>query len=102
MSDKEQLVATRELVKLTQEAFVSSQQIMKLIDLFFPDGTKDLEVAIYILNQIIELVRNLPGKFFKDDQSQAQFLTTAQTKLDALILREEEAAGEAYLAGGNA
>lgn len=100
MTDKEQLTATRELVKLTQSAFVSSQQIMHLIEMIFPGGTKDLEIAIYTLNQIIELVRRLPGKFFKDDQSQTQFLTTAQAKLDAFILQEEEAAGETFLKEG--
>jgi hypothetical protein len=101
MGDKEQLAATKELVRLTQGAFVSNQQIMHLIGLFFPQGAGDLDVAIYILHQIVELVRSLPGKFFKDDQSQAQFLTTAQAKLDALILEEEEAAGEAMLMEGN-
>ncbi|MDR2200986.1 MAG: hypothetical protein LBN94_02675 [Puniceicoccales bacterium] len=101
MSDKEQLTATRELVKLTQGAFVSNQQIMHLVDLLVPQHSDNLEIAIYTLHQIIELVRNLPGKFFKDDQSQSQFLTTVQTKLDALILEEEEAAGEALLMEGN-
>jgi hypothetical protein len=100
MTTKEQLTATRELVKLTQGAFASHQQLMRLLDLFYPKATADLEISIYALNQTIELVRNLPEKFFKDDQSQAQFLTTAQKKLDELILQEEESAGEAFLMEG--
>jgi type III secretion system TyeA family effector delivery regulator len=102
MTDKEQLIATRELVRLAREAFVSSQQIANLVNLFCPNGAKNLEIAIYTLHQVIELVRNLPQKFFKDDQAQGQFLATMQTKLDALILREEEAAASAFLAEGNA
>ncbi|MDR1907194.1 MAG: TyeA family type III secretion system gatekeeper subunit [Puniceicoccales bacterium] len=101
MTDKEQLAATRELVRLAQGAFVSSQQVTNLVSLFCPDGAKNLEIAIYTLHQMIELVRNLPEKFFKDDQSQSQLLTTMQTKLDALILQEEEAAASAFLAEGN-
>ncbi|MDR1366765.1 MAG: hypothetical protein LBJ13_02550 [Puniceicoccales bacterium] len=100
MTTKEQLTATRELVKLTQDAFTSSQQLMNLLDLFYPKATATLEIAIYTLNQTIELIRNLPEKFFKDDQSQAQFLVTAQKKLDELILQEEEFAGEAFLMEG--
>ncbi|MDR1590917.1 MAG: hypothetical protein LBR92_02895 [Puniceicoccales bacterium] len=101
MTDKEQLTATRELVKLGQGAFVSSQQVTNLLTLFCPDAAKDLEIAIYTLHQTIELVRNLPQKFFKDDQSQEQLLIAMQTKLDALILKEEEATAAAFLAGGN-
>jgi hypothetical protein len=101
MSDGEQLAATRELVKLAQGAFVSGQQITHLVDLFCPGSTHDLEGAIYVLHQIIELVRSLPEKFFKDDQAQGQFLTAMQTKLDALILQEEEGAVAAFLREGN-
>jgi hypothetical protein len=101
MTDKEQLATTRELVRLAQGAFVSSQQVTNLINLLCPDSAKDLEIAIYTLHQTIELIRNLPPKFFKDDQAQAQLLTAMQTKLDALILQEEEAAASAFLAKGN-
>ncbi|MDR2372305.1 MAG: hypothetical protein LBD60_04110 [Puniceicoccales bacterium] len=101
MTDKEQLATTRELVRLAQGAFVSSQQVTNLINLFCPDSTKNLEIAIYTLHQTIELVRNLPQKFFKDDQAQTQLLTAMQTKLDALILREEEATASAFLAKGS-
>jgi hypothetical protein len=101
MTDKEQLAATRELVRLAQGAFASSQQITNLVNLFCPDAAQILEIAIYTLHQMVELVRNLPPKFFKDDQSQEQLLTAMQTKLDAFILQEEEASAAAYLAGGN-
>jgi hypothetical protein len=101
MDDKEQLAATRELVKLAQGAFVSGQQITHLIDLFYPGSANNLEVAIYILHQIIEFVRSLPEKFFKDDQTQGQFLAAMQTKLDDFILREEEVAAAAFLKGGS-
>ena len=100
MPDKEQLAATQELVRLTQGAFVSSQQIAHLLDFFF-EGHKDrLEISIYRLNPVIELVRALPEKFFKDDQSQGQFITSAQKSLDDYILKEEELAGQAYLMEG--
>lgn len=99
LSQKEQLTVTRELVKATQGTFVSPQQLTRLIDLFYPNGAQDLEVAIFSMNQIIELVRSLPEKFFKDDQSQGQFLTSSQKKLDEFILQEEELAGEAYTEG---
>jgi type III secretion system TyeA family effector delivery regulator len=101
MSDKEQLAATRELVKLSQGAFVSSQQVTNFMDLLCSTGAKHLEIAIYMLHQMIELVRNLPEKFFKDSQSQAQFLGVMQTKLDALILQEEEAAAATFLKKGD-
>jgi hypothetical protein len=101
MSDKEQLAATRELVKLAQGAFVSNQQITHLVDIFCPGGANDLEVAIFTLHQIIELVRSLPEKFFRDDQSQGQFLAAMQAKLDAFILQEEEAAAATFLREGS-
>ena len=98
ITDKEQLSATQELVRLTQSAFVSSQQITHLIDLFSTEA-KNLQIAIYTLNQIIDLVRDLPEKFFQDDQAQGKFIISAQKTLDNYILKEEELAGQAYLNG---
>lgn len=99
LAHKTQVDATRSLVQMTQGAFPSMQQMMNFLALLCPRCKTDLDIAIYTLNQTIELVRDLPEKFFKDDQSQGQFLKTAQKKLDDYILQEEELAGLAYLEG---
>ncbi|MDR0351566.1 MAG: hypothetical protein LBH49_02880 [Puniceicoccales bacterium] len=90
----EQLVATRELVKMTQSTFVGDAQILKLIEIFGPTPESDLEGTIYSMNSVMELVRKFPMKFFSDPQSRNQMLDTAQHKLDELILLEEEADDE--------
>ncbi|MDR2735556.1 MAG: hypothetical protein LBB20_01795 [Puniceicoccales bacterium] len=87
----EQLVATRELVKMTQSTFVSDTQVLKFIEIFGPTPENDLEATIYAMNRVTELVRKFPMKFFNDPQSRNQLLDTAQHKLDELILLEEEA-----------
>ncbi|UPA28776.1 MAG: hypothetical protein LW808_001780 [Verrucomicrobiota bacterium] len=99
LAHKTQVDATRSLVQMTQGAFPSIQQMTNFLILLCARCKTDLDIAIYTLNQTIELVRDLPEKFFKDDQSQGQFLKTAQKKLDEYILQEEEMAGAAYLEG---
>jgi hypothetical protein len=93
-TNDEQLVATRELVKMTQSTFPSDVQLLKLIEIFGPTPENDLEGTIYSMNNIIGLVRKFPMKFFSDPQSRNQLLDTAQHKLDELILLEEEANDE--------
>jgi hypothetical protein len=74
---------------------------MSLLSLFHPKAKATLESAIHTLNQTIEFAGNLSENFFKDDQSQVQFIITEQKKHDEPSLHEEKSAAETFLMEGH-
>ena len=85
---------TKEFVRMTQSSFVSGNQFLSFLESIHQPVKHNLSMQIYALHQLVELGRSLPEKFYPNEKIREQFITSAQKKLDELILKEEDIAAE--------
>jgi hypothetical protein len=55
---------------------------------------KNREAAIFIITQLMELIRRLPIKFFSAQENRISILESMQSELDELIIIEEQEQAE--------
>jgi type III secretion protein W len=76
------------LTQMTAERSVSPARFGALVAQWAPE---DLDQQIQFLTEVKSILRTLPVQVFCDPDSRMSILQAAQTALDALIDREEEA-----------
>jgi low affinity Fe/Cu permease len=56
--------------------------------------TENRSAAIFAITQLMELISRLPMKFFPQEENRYQILESMQTRLDDLIVSEEQEQNE--------
>lgn len=101
--EDEQFELTVKVAKLADQSFVSSSQLNEVLEALCK-GTqggldilgKDRELAIFAITQLMELIRQLPMKFFTEIENREHVLEAMQAQLDELIVLEEQEENEEF------
>lgn len=88
-------VLVQEALRLLNQRWVSSGDIEALPSKMGIKGEALLSVKIFILNQLLEIYRKVPDRYFKEEDHRANLLEAVQEALDDLIEEEESAYDEA-------
>ena len=86
MSNK--YILSNELFNLLEQRWVSSSDIEKITQLMKIDE-EDIHIKIFILNQVMELIRIIPDSYFKEESHRQNILESTQDVLDEFIEIEE-------------
>ncbi len=88
---------TTKIAKLADQAFMSSAQLQEIVSDLCLTGNdildmagKDRGPAIFTITQLMELIRQLPMKFFREIDNRAHILEAMQAQLNELIIIEEQ------------
>ncbi|MCY4178318.1 MAG: TyeA family type III secretion system gatekeeper subunit [Endozoicomonadaceae bacterium] len=84
-------VLIEETLRLLSLRWVAATDIEKLPQKMGITQSKLLPVKIIILNQLLELYRKVPDRYFKEEDHRSNLLEAVQEALDDLIAEEEEA-----------
>ncbi|MDR2650903.1 MAG: hypothetical protein LBC68_01120 [Prevotellaceae bacterium] len=87
--NKEQHIhLAKESAKLSVQAFTGKMQIQEFLQ-GFGVNMENTQMAIFAITQFIEMIRQLPLKFFVDPDNRLQIIIAMQRELDELIVLEE-------------
>ncbi|MCL6270561.1 TyeA family type III secretion system gatekeeper subunit [Sansalvadorimonas sp. 2012CJ34-2] len=85
-------VLVEEILRLLNQRWISATDIEGISGKMGVPGD-NLEVRIFVTNQVLEMYRKIPDQYFKDDEHRENILESAQEALDDLIEQEEEEEG---------
>ncbi len=91
---------TVQISKLADQAFISTSQLTEIItglcsgDANFDMRGDDRQVSIFAITQLMEFLRRLPIKFFREVDNRMHILEAMQAQLDELIIIEEQEENE--------
>ncbi|MDE6431799.1 MAG: hypothetical protein K2L13_00170 [Opitutales bacterium] len=101
--EDEQFELTVKVAKLADQSFASSSQLNEILEALckdIKDGLdilgEDRELAIFATTQLMELIRQLPMKFFTEIENREHVLEAMQAQLDELIVLEEQEENEEF------
>ncbi len=79
---------SKNIFKILDQRWVGSSDIEKILfDFNLPE--EQLGAKIYLINQVLNLVRAIPDPFFKDNSHRENIFEVLQDTLDDLIDQEE-------------
>lgn len=91
-SEDKILELTRDIVSITGGDSCSSNVMAVLRG--FGVTLDDIEESIIVITQVIEIIRGLPNKFFKNMDNRTRAIAAFQDILDQQIMKEEEESQE--------
>jgi len=82
-------ILIQEAIRLLNQRWVSSGDIEGVPAKMGLKNNELLSVKIFILNQLLEIYRKTPDRYFKEDDHRMNLLEAVQEALDDLIEEEE-------------
>ncbi len=91
MAEFKKGVLIKEALRLLNQRWVSAGDIEGVPNKMGINNSDLLSVKIFVINQLLELYRKIPDRYFKEEDHRANLLEATQEALDDLIEEEEEA-----------
>ena len=82
-------VLVEEVLRLLNQRWISANDVEGIPEKMGVAGN-DLDIKIFILNQVLETYKKIPEQYFKESEHRDNILEATQEALDDLIEQEEE------------
>lgn len=87
MAEDQAHVLMQQVLPLMEERWVDGARVRSIVDQQQIQGD---EARIYFLRELIGIVRRIPLKVYKDDESRGRLIGAVQEALDTAIDEEDE------------